>query len=391
MPHREAFLKPLIKKQLDLVIFFVTSACNARCRTCFYWLELNRKGDMTFDEISKLSSTMPTFHDLWLSGGEPFLRKDLAKIIQLFYTNNNIRDVRIPTNGLPTEQTLKTVTAVLEECPEIQLEVDISIDGFSETHDRIRAVPGNFEKALKTMAELERVRESAPNLTLYVNSVITRENRNEIIQLGNHFTQTHDLDGHYFQIIRGEPKDQTLQVVEPTELQQTYTETLPLNLEYVSKPSRKKSRLDGLAKAFWKAGYMFSYEMQFKNYAYGSKWKMPCTAGQTSLVIDYNADVRVCELRKPIGNLRKFGLDFDRFWGSIERKMEVQQVELDQCFCTHICFMYDSMRHSKRVMLWELPKLYAKSALKRLAAAKAESASSSKVRIEEAAPTVATS
>ena len=391
MPHRDAFLKPLLKKQLDLVIFFVTSACNARCRTCFYWLELNRKGDMTFDEISKLSSTMPTFHDLWLSGGEPFLRKDLAKIIQLFYTNNNIRDVRIPTNGLPTEQTIKTVISVLEECPEIQLEVDISIDGFSETHDRIRAVPGNFEKALKTMAELERVRERSPNLTLYVNSVITRENRNEIIQLGNYFKQNHDLDGHYFQIIRGEPKDQSLQVVEPTELQQTYTEILPLNLEYISKPSHKKSRLDGLAKAFWKAGYMFSYETQFKNYAYRTKWKMPCTAGQTSIVIDYNADVRVCELRKPIGNLRKFGMNFSKFWDSIERKMEVQRVELDQCFCTHICFMYDSMRHSKRVMLWELPKLYVKYAMKKLTTTKAKSASSPKARIEEATPTVTTS
>ena len=269
--------------------------------------------------------------------------------------------------------------------------MDISIDGFSETHDRIRAVPGNFEKALKTMADLERVRESAPNLTLYVNSVITRENQSEIIQLGNYFKQTHDLDGHYFQIIRGEPKDQTLQVVEPTELQQTYIETQPLNLEYVSKPSRKKSRLDGLTKAFWKAGYMFSYETQFKNYAYRTKWKMPCTAGQTSIVIDYNADVRVCELRKPIGNLRKFGMDFSEFWDSIERKREVQQVELDQCFCTHICFMYDSMRHSKRVMLWELPKLYAKYVMKKLAATKAKNASSPKVRIGEATQTVTTS
>ena len=388
MPHREAFVKPLLKKQLDLVIFFVTSACNARCRTCFYWLELNRKGDMTFDEISKLSSTMPTFHDLWLSGGEPFLRKDLAKIIHLFYTNNNIRDVRIPTNGLPTEQTLKTVMAVLDECPELQLEVDISIDGFSETHDRIRAVPGNFEKALKTMAELERVRGGAPNFTLYVNSVITRENRSEIIRLGQYFKQTHDLDGHYFQIIRGEPKDQSLQVVEPQDLQRTYTEILPLNFEYISKPTRKKPRLDRLAKAFWKAGYMFSYDTQFKNYAYRTKWKMPCTAGQTSIVIDYNADVRVCELRKPIGNLRKFGMDFSKFWDSIERKKEVQQVEMDQCFCTHVCFMYDSMRHSKRVMFWELPKLYAKYAVKRLAATRARSADSSRVKIEEAALTV---
>jgi hypothetical protein len=117
-------------------------------------------------------------------------------------------------------------------------------------------------------------------------------------------------------------------------------------------------------RAYWKAGYAFSYETQYRNYVERAKWKMPCTAGQTSVVIDYNGDVRVCELRKPIGNLRRYGMNFKEFWGSLERKMEVRQVELDQCFCTHICFMYDSMRHSKRVMLWELPSTYVKQWLR---------------------------
>jgi len=357
LPQREGFLKPLFKKELNLVILFVTSKCNARCRTCFYWLELNREGDMTYDELSKLSATMPNFQDLWLSGGEPFLRRDLAEVVTLFHKNNGVRGVRIPTNGLPTDQTVKTVKTILEQCPGTQLEVDISIDGFGKTHDRIRAVPGNFDKALQTMKELETIREKWPNLALYVNSVITSENRSEIIPLGRYFRETHDLDGHYFQIIRGDPKDKSLQLVKPEELKETYQEALPLNFQYISKSRDAKGRLGGLRRAFWRAGYVFSYETQLRNYAYGAKWKMSCTAGQTSIVIDYNGDVRVCELRKPIGNLRKYGMNFQEFWRSMERKREVEQVEVDQCFCTHICFMYDSMRHSKRVMLWELPKL----------------------------------
>jgi len=312
------------------------------------------------DELSKLSSTMPQFHDLWISGGEPFLRKDLAAVIQLFYANNHVRDVRIPTNGLPTEQTLKIVSTILETCPELHLEVDVSIDGFSQTHDRIRAVQGNFETAIETITQLEKLRSVRQNFTIYVNTVITHENKNEVIKLGDHFKRNHDLDGHYFQIIRGDPKDRTLQTVSAPELKQIYQEVLPLNFHYTSKPARKHSWLNGLRGAFWKAGYVFSYDTQFSNYAHGTKWKMPCTAGQTSIVIDYNADVRVCELRKPIGNLRPYAMDFNSFWNSIERREEVARVKLDQCFCTHICFMYDSMRHSKRVMLWELPKLWLK-------------------------------
>jgi len=373
LPQRENFLRPLFVKKLDLVILFVTSICNARCRTCFYWLSLNRKGDMSYEELRRLSSTMPRFEDLWLSGGEPFLRKDLAEVIALFYNNNGVRGVRIPTNGLPIEQTLATVKSVLERCPNLQLEVDVSIDGFDTTHDRIRDVPGNFKKALQTINELEGVRTQWPNLTLYVNSVITRENRHEIVQLGDYFKRNFDLDGHYFQIIRGEPKDPTLQSIPSEELKATYRDVLPLNHHYISKPPRTgNGNGDAVRRAFWRAGYAFTYDTLLRNYSEGAKWKMPCTAGQTSIVIDYNGDVRVCELRKPIGNLRRYRMNFREFWESMERKREVQQVRTDQCFCTHICFMYDSMRHSKRVMLWELPKASLKEAVKTLIGRKAE-------------------
>jgi MoaA/NifB/PqqE/SkfB family radical SAM enzyme len=338
---------------------------------------------MSFKELTALSSTMPKFQDLWLSGGEPFLRQDLAEIIELFYANNGVRGVRIPTNGLPTRQTIAVTKTVLKRCPQIQLEVDISIDGFAETHDRIRAVPENFRKAVETMSQLEQLRAQWPNLTVYVNSVITSENREEIIQLGNHFKMNHDLDGHYFQIIRGEPKDPTLQTIDPHELKTLYRDALKLNTQYVSKPRPIKTRLDLVRKAFWKAGYGFTYDTQLSNYAWRAKWKMPCTAGQTSVVIDYNADVRVCELRRPIGNLREYGMDFQKFWESVERRKEVRQVKTDECFCTHVCFIYDSMRHSKRVMLWELPKRVARQAMKSLTSAIPRQPS------EEVAPTEA--
>jgi MoaA/NifB/PqqE/SkfB family radical SAM enzyme len=321
---------------------------------------------MTFQELAKLSSTMPQFSDLWISGGEPFLRKDLAKIIELFYNNNHIRDVRIPTNGLPTAQTLQTVTCILNNCPEIHLEVDVSIDGFAEAHDKIRGVPDNFAKALRTMSELEVLRLKWPNFTLYVNSVITQENQDQMVNLGYFFEKNSDLDGHYFQIIRGDPMDPNLQAVEPKQLREIYRNVFAINSRYISKPRRGKGSLQTLSNAYWRSGYEFTYETQFWNYSEKRPWKMPCTAGQTSIVIDYNGDVRVCELRKPIGSLRKYGMDFRKFWDSQERKLEVKQVELDKCFCTHICFMYDSMRHSKMVMLWELPMLSLKRGLRGL-------------------------
>jgi molybdenum cofactor biosynthesis enzyme MoaA len=108
-------------KRLKTVIFFITSVCNAKCRTCFYWQELNQQGDLTWDEIATLSRTMPRFTDLWLSGGEPMLRGQITEIIHLFYVNNGIRWINLPTNGLLPERTATWVERILTENPELRL------------------------------------------------------------------------------------------------------------------------------------------------------------------------------------------------------------------------------------------------------------------------------
>ena len=33
---------------------------------------------------------------LWISGGEPFMRKELAEIVELFYVNNGVRHINLP-------------------------------------------------------------------------------------------------------------------------------------------------------------------------------------------------------------------------------------------------------------------------------------------------------
>src|SRR5580765_8723722 len=113
------------QKRLGTVILFVTSRCNSFCRTCFYHEELNRPGDMTFDQIAKISRTMPPITVLWLSGGEPTLRHDAPQIIDLFVENNGVRRLIIPTNGLVKSRVYEIVDRALGDHPSLDLYLNI--------------------------------------------------------------------------------------------------------------------------------------------------------------------------------------------------------------------------------------------------------------------------
>ena len=203
-------------KRLKTVIFFVTSACNAKCRTCFYWQELNHQGDLSWDELQNLSRTMPRFTDLWLSGGEPMLRNQLTEIVHLFYVNNGIRWVNLPTNGLLPERTAEWIERILVENPELRLDLNVAMDGLHEMQDSLRAVPGNFNRTLETLSAVQGCRRRFARLRVNVNTVICSENFDHIPDIAE-FVKTHcEVDGHYFNIIRGNAKDSALKSI-PTE------------------------------------------------------------------------------------------------------------------------------------------------------------------------------
>ncbi|MHC4357005.1 MAG: hypothetical protein ACYS0H_30265, partial [Planctomycetota bacterium] len=55
------------------VILFINSVCNMKCEHCFYWRELNKQDDLTFEELVSLSEQLGPIENLNISGGEPFL------------------------------------------------------------------------------------------------------------------------------------------------------------------------------------------------------------------------------------------------------------------------------------------------------------------------------
>jgi MoaA/NifB/PqqE/SkfB family radical SAM enzyme len=365
MPNKAVQLVQLLRstnreKRLGTVILFVTSRCNAFCKTCFYHEELNQPGDMMFAQIEKISFTMPAITDLWLSGGEPTLRRDVSEIIRTFVKNNGVNRIIIPTNGLIKSRVYDIVDQALAYHPKLDLYLNIALDGYGKTHDQIRGVPGNWEKALECIVSLYPLKEKyTDRFRLNVNTVVCADNYTEIKKLGEFMWKNFRLDGQYFNIVRGE-------TLVGDAIKQVPAAVLPEMYEYISRLTKcygdRMFAKDDASKRFVKnVAYVGAitthYRTQHANFQDSTAWPFPCTAGETTAVIDYNGDVRACELREKFATLSDFDYDFGALWEANGRSGELKAIDGGKaCWCTHVCFIHDSMRHSRRAMLYEVPK-----------------------------------
>ncbi|MDQ1559770.1 MAG: Fe-coproporphyrin synthase [Pyrinomonadaceae bacterium] len=368
MPNKAVKLFQLLRstereRRLGTVILFVTSRCNAKCATCFYWDELNQPGDMTFAQIERVSQTMPPITDLWLSGGEPTLRRDLNDIINLFVTNNGVRRVIIPTNAIIKAHVFEAVSRALGDNPKIDLYLNVALDGYGATHDRIRGVPGNWEKTLDCIRSLYPLKEKyGARFRLNVNTVVCAENYTEVEQLSAYLWENFQLDGHYFNLIRGETKaGAAIKQVPPELLPEMYARVAALTKRYGERMFAADEATTRFVKSIaYVGGITTHYRTQLANFDRQTPWAFPCTAGETTAVIDYNGDVRACELREKFATLADYDYDFGALWNDERRGAELAAIDGGKtCWCTHVCFIHDSMRHSRRALLYELPKNYA--------------------------------
>lgn len=145
----------------------VTFRCNARCVMCDSW-RLPEQDELSLEEIERIYSQLPTLDVLRLTGGEPFLRKDLGAIVSLGVRRLDPRFVHVTTNGFLTG---RIVDLVERRDRAVPLQLLVSVDGVGAKHDEVRGVPESYGRALDTLRALAP-RRSELNLTLAVNQTV---------------------------------------------------------------------------------------------------------------------------------------------------------------------------------------------------------------------------
>lgn len=366
-----AIKQPFQKTRLNQVILFVTSKCNMRCRNCFYWRNLNKTSDLSFDELQQISSNLPQFNFLLISGGEPFLRENLVEIISLFRRNNKISAVGIPTNGYFMEKIITETEKIITENKRISTEgfsvyLYFSLDGLAPFHDSARGVVGTFEKCLESIKKANQLKKKYSNLEININTVISGENLDEIEKLINFVTSqgSNFVDGHYFELVRGSPKDPAVKNIDKEKLKKLYEKVILPYQEKIYQGRRRTRFLSRILAKFAVANLAYQYSCQYQNFVLGRAWDMPCMAGKSIVVIDSNGDLRLCELRLPISNLRKLNYDLQKFFVSKEAKEEIAKIKKEECSCTHCCFITESMYKSPKIVFWKLPIFFLRNLIK---------------------------
>jgi len=314
--------------QPNFLVLFINSICNMKCEHCFYWTSLNQRDDMSKDEIFTLSRSLGKLENLNLSGGEPFLRKEFAEICRQFIQHNGVRQIYVPTNGYYTDRTVAAVTNVLEEKELDLFVVEISLDGMPEFHDNFRVAKNAFQKAMETYDALVEIQKRDPRLRIHSIATATNVNMGEIRRLSTYlYERCPNMDHHNLAIIRGDRKNPDLAAPLLKEYQELYT--------YIRRlwAPREESRYGAIVEPMlqWAKVKTLKEKRQV----------VPCSAGRQTVVVYANGDVSLCEIHKPIGNLRQ--KSFQEIWQSEEAQRLRKSIACKECYCTTEVFLWPSI------------------------------------------------
>ena len=146
----------------------VTYRCNARCAMCN--LGRDHGEEITAGTIDRLTADQDALSELAvvnITGGEPFLHRRLEEIcFTLAERVPSLRLIGFSTNGLLPERIHGVMRNLAENLPgrDLKLGIEISLDGPAEVHDRVRGVPGAYEKAMAAFRALQKLHKSDPRL-----------------------------------------------------------------------------------------------------------------------------------------------------------------------------------------------------------------------------------
>jgi MoaA/NifB/PqqE/SkfB family radical SAM enzyme len=281
--------------RLQAVSLEVTHRCICRCQMCNIWQIPSDVPDLPLDAWTDLLSSpgLERLVEIDITGGEPFLRRDLAALIDWIgraraATFPALKTLAITTNGLLTDRVLAVVGGAIGplRASGIDLVLACGVDAVGPLHDRIRNFRGAWEKLTATLAGLEALRNDHANLVLGLKTTIVPANVGELDRLAA-FADEHGL----FTIIS--PRIITANRFGNTDL----SDALSFS------PADRRA----MARFYARPSFAWGIHRQtLLNYLETGTVAKPCSAGFNTVFVRHTGEVFPCPLiPRSLGNIRE--------------------------------------------------------------------------------------
>jgi MoaA/NifB/PqqE/SkfB family radical SAM enzyme len=315
------------------VTLVATYQCNFRCEMCNIW-QKKSVGEMTPGEVESFFTQSSQFSWVHLTGGELFMRRDLEDIITaIVERDRSLYLLNFPTTGWFGDRTVALVERVLRRGIG-RLMTTISIDGPKELHDRMRGLPGSWERGIEVLRRLRGIRKRnfqvVAGMTLFaknasfVNATIDaiREVVPDFAPTDLHLNIGHE-SSHYFGNSGYLADSHVNPVADAIEAHRSETGHRLHPVRFLED----------------------RYQALVTNYYRGHKSPLPCTALASSCFIDPYWELYPCSIwSRPLGNLRERGLDLRQVWTSDLTKDLRRAVVDEQCpHCWTPCEAYPTI------------------------------------------------
>jgi len=279
-------LKP---KALTVIL---TYKCNSQCVMCNIW-QLKPEKEMEYKDWEKMSRdrVFGEVETLTVTGGEGTLYPEYTKTVQMWIRKlPKLQKLIVNTNGFLPEDISKKVGELVKICNEreVRLEVTVSVDGLNERHNKIRGVKDGFDKVLKTITYLEKMKQKGW-LDFGVASVLMRDNLADYWKMKDWFKKR--KLNYSFQLVG---------------FHNTYVNNIK-SKEYLD---FEKSQSQELLKVMGdirkdKNGLMGYYWADMFKFYQGRRRQTPCPFLVDELVVDSLGDVYYCLSTEKVGNILK--------------------------------------------------------------------------------------
>jgi len=318
--------------------FAVTYKCQSRCKTCKIW-EIyrkdpeKRKEELNLEEIGRIFSSMQNIYFFNVSGGEPFLRKDLSEIVRLAIEFLRPRIIHIPTNALMPRLIEREVRKMLAHMEQINYRIPFtvkpSMDGVLEEHDRIRGVKGNFDKLLDTVERLKALQKSFPFFYVELGTVISRENIDKIDEISQ-FAHSLKVESYRHEI--AEQRSEFFNIGDPiTPNANEYVETIEIFAQRIRENLKGKRRLTKVTESLRLVYYDIAIRIIREN-----RQVIPCYAGISNVQMNPYGDIWPCCVlgyEQSMGNIRDYGYDFQGVFHSKKAAEVRNYIKNGNCAC----------------------------------------------------------